>query len=214
MERSAWDPSGIYSTQVEQKQLEKRTYLSVPGYDSKEKFEFGVITSFAYPIENSGLAGQYVHGYLILICVIVIDENIIVATTRPETMLGDTAIAVHPNDDRYKVICLLALLETRVETDRSSQHLHGKFAVHPFVNRRIPIVTDDVVVDMTFGTGAVKITPAHDPNDYDVGIRHKLDFINILNDDGTFNANAGPHFHVGTSSMDTDTLLTRDYNRE
>jgi valyl-tRNA synthetase len=60
-------------------------------------------------------------------------------------------------------------------------------------------VTDDVVVDMAFGTGAVKITPAHDPNDYDVGIRHKLDFINILNDDGTFNANAGPHFHVGTS---------------
>ena len=121
------------------------------------------------------------------------------ATTRPETMLGDTAVAVHPNDDRYKVDCLLALLETQIETDRSSQHLHGKFAVHPFVNRRIPIVTDDVAVDMTFGTGAVKITPAHDPNDYDVGIRHKLDFINILNDDGTFNANAGLHFHVGTS---------------
>ena len=76
------------------------------------------------------------------------------------------------------------------------------------MNRRIPIVTDDVVVDMTFGTGAVKITPAHDPNDYDVGTRHKLDFINILNDDGTFNANAGPHFHVGASGMDTDGLLT------
>lgn len=147
----------LSNLEVEQKQLEKRTFLSVPGYDSKEKFEFGVITSFVYPIENS-------------------DEKIIVATTRPETMLGDTAIAVHPNDNRYK-------------------HLHGKFAVHPFVDRRIPIVTDDVVVDMTFGTGAVKITPAHDLNDYDVGIRHKLDFINILNDDGTFNANAGPHFH-------------------
>ncbi len=143
-----------------------------------------------------------------------LDEKIIVATTRPETMLGDTAIAVHPNDDRYKVTRLLALLETRVETDRSSQHLHGKFAVHPFVNRRIPIVTDDVIVDMTFGTGAVKITPAHDPNDYDVGIRHKLDFINILNDDGTFNANAGLHFHVCTSSIDTDGLLTRVYYRE
>ncbi len=141
-----------------------------------------------------------------------LDEKIIVATTRPETMLGDTAIAVHPNDDRYKVNRLLALL--RVETDRSSQHLHGKFAAHPFVNRRIPIVTDDVVVDMTFGTGAVKITPAHDPNDYDVGIRHKLDFINILNDDGTFNANAGPHFYVGTSSMGTDGVLTRVYYRE
>ncbi|KAI0002185.1 hypothetical protein BJV74DRAFT_876641 [Russula compacta] len=127
------------------KQLEKRTFLGVPGYDPKEKFEFGAITSFAYPIENSDHA-------------------------------RDTAIAVHPNDDRYK-------------------HLHGKFAVHPFVDRRIPIVTDDIVVDIAFGTGAVKITPAHDPNDYEVGIRHKLDFINILNDDGTLNANAGPHFH-------------------
>jgi hypothetical protein len=67
MKRFAWDPSGMYSTQVEQKQLEKRTFLSVPGYDSKEKFEFGVITSFAYPIESSGLAGPYTNGYLILI---------------------------------------------------------------------------------------------------------------------------------------------------
>lgn len=72
------------------------------------------------------------------------------------------------------------------------QHLHGKFAVHPFIqNRRIPIITDDIVVDMTFGTGAVKITPAHDPNDYEVGLRHNLSFINILNDDGTYNANTG-----------------------
>jgi valyl-tRNA synthetase len=86
-----------------------------------------------------------------------------------------------------------------VATDLALQHLHGKFAVHPFVDRRIPIVTDDIVVDMSFGTGAVKITPAHDPNDYDVGVRHKLDFINILNDDGTFNANAGAHFQVCTS---------------
>jgi valyl-tRNA synthetase len=85
-----------------------------------------------------------------------------------------------------------------VTTDVALQHLHGRFAVHPFVDRRIPIVKDDIVVDMSFGTGAVKITPAHDPNDYDVGVRHKLDFINILNDDGTFNANAGPHFQVCT----------------
>jgi valyl-tRNA synthetase len=100
------------------------------------------------------------------------DERIVVATTRPETMLGDTAIAVHPDDPRYT-------------------HLHGKFAKHPFLDRRIPIVTDAVVVDMAFGTGAVKITPAHDPNDYEVGRRHNLAFINIMNDDGTFNANAG-----------------------
>ena len=71
---------------------------------------------------------------------------------------------------------------------------------HPFVDRKIPIVTDDIVVDMEFGTGAVKITPAHDPNDYEVGKRHNLDFINILNDDGTFNANAGEKFKVRSAS--------------
>ncbi|EIN04124.1 hypothetical protein PUNSTDRAFT_122965 [Punctularia strigosozonata HHB-11173 SS5] len=143
----------LSNLEVDQKQLDGRTFLSVPGYDPKEKFEFGAITSFAYPIDGS-------------------DEKIIVATTRPETMLGDTAIAVHPADPRYT-------------------HLHGKFARHPFLDRRIPIITDDIVVDMAFGTGAVKITPAHDPNDYEVGIRHNLEFINIMNDDGTFNENAG-----------------------
>lgn len=146
----------LSNLEVEQKQLTGRTLLNVPGYDAKEKFEFGVITSFAYLLEGS-------------------DEKIIVATTRPETMLGDTAIAVHPDDPRYK-------------------HLHGKYAVHPFLDRRIPIITDSIVVDMEFGTGAVKITPAHDPNDYDVGVRHNLPFINLLNDDGTFNDNAGPNF--------------------
>ena len=72
--------------------------------------------------------------------------------------------------------------------------MHGKYARHPFVNRRLPIVTDAEAVDMEFGTGAVKITPAHDPNDYEVGKRHGLEFINILNDDGTFNSNAGERF--------------------
>jgi valyl-tRNA synthetase len=91
------------------------------------------------------------------------------------------------------------LTEHLADIDPVAQHLHGKFAVHPFVDRRIPIVTDEIVVDMAFGTGAVKITPAHDPNDYEVGMRHNLDFINILNDDGTLNANAGPHFHVCAS---------------
>ncbi|TDL17084.1 hypothetical protein BD410DRAFT_754782 [Rickenella mellea] len=146
----------LSNLEVDQKQLTGRTLLNVPGYDAKEKFEFGVITSFSYPIEGS-------------------DEKIVVATTRPETMLGDSAIAVHPDDPRY-------------------EHLHGKFAKHPFVDRRLPIVTDAIAVDMEFGTGAVKITPAHDPNDYEVGQRHNLEFINILNDDGTFNANAGEKF--------------------
>ncbi|KAF9523002.1 tRNA synthetases class I-domain-containing protein [Crepidotus variabilis] len=147
----------LSNLEVDQKELEGRTLLAVPGYDPKEKFEFGVIVSFAYEIEGS-------------------DEKIIIATTRPETMLGDTAIAVHPEDPRYK-------------------HLHGKFAKHPFVpDRKVPIVCDDIIVDMAFGTGAVKITPAHDPNDYEVGKRHNLEFLNILNDDGTLNANAGEKF--------------------
>ena len=95
------------------------------------------------------------------------------ATTRPETMLGDTAIAVNPNDDRYKKFI-------------------GKTCVIPFVNREIPIIADDYV-DMEFGTGVVKITPAHDPNDFEVGQRHNLPKINILNDDGSINE-VGAHF--------------------
>lgn len=93
------------------------------------------------------------------------------ATTRPETMLGDTAIAVHPDDDRYKDVV-------------------GKVCILPFVDREIPIIAD-TYVDMEFGTGVVKITPAHDPNDFEVGERHGLEKINILNDDGTINENGG-----------------------
>ena len=99
------------------------------------------------------------------------DQCIEIATTRPETMLGDTAIAVHPDDERYK-------------------DLIGKMALLPIVNREIPIVAD-TYVDKEFGTGAVKITPAHDPNDFEVGLRHDLEEINILNDDGTINENGG-----------------------
>ena len=96
-----------------------------------------------------------------------------IATTRPETMLGDTAIAVHPDDERYK-------------------DLVGKNVILPLVNREIPIVAD-YYVDKEFGTGAVKITPAHDPNDFEVGKRHNLEEINIMNDDGTINENGGKY---------------------
>lgn len=99
------------------------------------------------------------------------DEFLVVATTRPETMLGDTAVAVNPNDDRYK-------------------HLVGKRVFLPIVEKYIPII-EDRYVDLEFGTGVVKMTPAHDPNDFEVGKRHNLEFINILNDDGTLNENAG-----------------------
>lgn len=101
------------------------------------------------------------------------DEFLELATTRPETMLGDTAVAVHPDDDRYK-------------------NLIGKTAILPIVNKEIPIIADSYV-DMEFGTGVVKITPAHDPNDYEVGERHNLPKINVFNDDGTINANGGKY---------------------
>lgn len=135
--------SAISDIEVDKKEIPGRTFIAIPNY--ADKVEFGVLISFAYKVEDT-------------------DEEIVVATTRIETMLGDTAVAVHPNDDRYK-------------------HLHGKFIKHPFADRRIPIVCDEFV-EMDFGTGAVKITPAHDPNDYEVGKRHNLPFITIFNDDG------------------------------
>ncbi|MBR6326381.1 MAG: valine--tRNA ligase, partial [Lachnospiraceae bacterium] len=98
-------------------------------------------------------------------------EFLTFATTRPETMLGDTAVAVHPDDERYT-------------------HLHGRKVMLPLMNRVIPVVTD-TYVDRAFGTGVVKITPAHDPNDFEVGKRHNLPVINILNDDATINENGG-----------------------
>ena len=101
------------------------------------------------------------------------DDYVVVATTRPETMLGDTAVAVNPNDDRYKDIV-------------------GKRVFLPIVNKYIPVVADRYV-DMEFGTGVVKITPAHDPNDFKVGKRHDLEIINILNEDGTLNEKAGKY---------------------
>ncbi len=95
------------------------------------------------------------------------------ATTRPETMLGDTAVAVHPDDERYS-------------------HLIGCSVILPLVGRRLPIVADDYV-DPAFGTGVVKITPAHDPNDFEVGLRHNLDVVNIFTDDAHINENGGAY---------------------
>lgn len=112
----------------------------------------GGLWDFAYPVEGGG--------------------ELVVSTTRPETMLGDTAVAVHPEDDRYR-------------------HLIGRFIRHPFVDRRIPIIADPVLVDPSFGTGAVKVTPAHDPNDFATGERHNLPKINILTEDGRINEEGG-----------------------
>lgn len=113
--------------------------------------EEGHLYFFTYPLEEGG--------------------GIPVATTRPETILGDTAVAVHPDDERYR-------------------HLIGRTALVPMLNRPIPVIADEYV-DREFGTGALKITPGHDPNDYEIGQRHGLPVINILNEDATLNANAG-----------------------
>ena len=143
--------TAISNLEVENRELTGRTLMDIPGY--QRKVEFGVLTFFKYPIADS-------------------EGTIEVATTRPETMLGDTGIAVHPSDERYK-------------------HLIGKSAKHPFLDRLIPIFSDEYV-DPAFGTGAVKITPAHDHNDFNLGEKHHLDFINILNENGTLNEHAGP----------------------
>ena len=100
-------------------------------------------------------------------------QDVVVATTRPETMLGDTAVAVHPDDERYKALV-------------------GKTLKLPLTDREIPVVAD-AYVDPTFGTGCVKITPAHDPNDFEVGKRHDLPVIRVMNDDGSMNALAGKY---------------------
>ena len=102
------------------------------------------------------------------------DEYITIATVRPETILGDTAIAVHPDDERF-------------------QHLHGKKAIVPIVNRAVPIIAD-TYVDMEFGTGALKITPAHDMNDYEIGQKHNLETIDVLNADASMSNTAGPAY--------------------
>ena len=115
-----------------------------------------------------------------------------IATTRPETMLGDTAIAVHPDDERYK-------------------DLIGKHVILPLVNREIPVVAD-YYVDKEFGTGAVKITPAHDPNDFEVGKRHNLEEINVMNDDATINENGGKY--AGMERYEARAAIIKDLEEQ
>ncbi|KAG8457944.1 hypothetical protein KFE25_012010 [Diacronema lutheri] len=144
--------SAISDIEVEHLELDTRTRIAVPGYE--KTIPFGVIWAFAYAFaDGSG--------------------EIVVATTRPETMLGDVAVAVHPLDPRYA-------------------HCHGKRLVHPFLpDREMRVICDDQLVQMEFGTGAVKVTPAHDPNDFKCGQRHGLPMITVLDDDGNMNAEAG-----------------------
>ena len=121
------------------------------------------------------------------------EEILIVATTRPETMLGDSAVAVHPEDERY-------------------QHLVGKFINLPLSDRKIPIIADDYV-DMEFGTGCVKITPAHDFNDYEIGQRHKLEIINVLTDNAAINLNA-PTKYQGLDRFEARKAIVNDLEKQ
>lgn len=117
------------------------------------------------------------------------DRYLVIATTRPETMLGDTAVAVNPKDERYA-------------------DLVGKTIMLPLANREIPIVEDDYV-DMEFGTGAVKITPAHDPNDYEIGLRHELEFVNIMNEDASMNDSV-PEKYKGMDRYECRKAIVKD----
>jgi len=138
-----WDctlKTAVSEMEVEPEEFSKPTQKQVPGY--KDKVEFGVLIDFAYKLKDDPT------------------REIVVSTTRIETMLGDTAVAVNPADERYRDIV-------------------GKELIHPFLpNRKIRIVTDNHA-NMDFGTGAVKVTPAHDKNDFEIGIRQNLEFINI-----------------------------------
>ncbi|XP_034831804.1 valine--tRNA ligase isoform X1 [Maniola hyperantus] len=143
--------SAISDIEVDKVDLPGRTMLSIPGYESK--VEFGVLVHFSYRVEDS-------------------DEEIVVATTRVETMLADVAVAVHPDDTRYT-------------------HLVGRNVLHPIVKRKLPIIADEYV-DMNFGTGAVKMSPAHDVNDFEIAKRYNLPYLNIFDDEGRMLDNCGP----------------------
>jgi len=149
--------TALSDLEVDHMDINGRTFLTVPGHDPAKTYEFGMLTEFKYKVKGT-------------------DKLITVATTRLETMLGDVAVAVHPDDPRYKEFV-------------------GKELEHPFCpDRKILVITDSVLVDMNYGTGAVKITPAHDPNDYLCGKRNKLEFINMLEETGKINHVGGEKF--------------------
>ena len=118
------------------------------------------------------------------------DDHVVIATQRPETILGDTAIAVNPKDDRFK-------------------HLIGQKAIVPFVEREVPIIGDDYV-ELDFGTGCLKVTPAHDPNDYEIGLRHNLEIVDTISLDGTLNEKCGVPKYVGMERFKARKVIIKD----
>lgn len=146
--------TALSDQEVDHMDLTGPTMLKVPGHDPNKTYEFGALTEFAYKIKG-------------------MDKKLVVATTRLETMLGDVAVAVHPEDPRYADIV-------------------GKELEHPFYpDRKVVVVSDDVLVNMDFGTGAVKVTPAHDKNDFGCGQRHNLESITVIDESGKIAANGG-----------------------
>ncbi|KUF87343.1 hypothetical protein AM588_10001450 [Phytophthora nicotianae] len=164
-----WCPTlqtAISDIEVDSEQLEKATKKMLPGRD--KPVEFGVMHRFKYQIADS-------------------DEFLEVDTTRPETIFGDVAVAVHPEDSRYQ------------------QH-HGKCVVHPFSKEKLPIVTDETLVNMELGTGVVKVTPAHDPKDFECGQRHDLPEVEVIDKYGKLCGNIDQHF-IGLDRFDARQLV-------
>ena len=151
-----------------------RCHTALSDEEAQHRDVEGVLYYIKYPVEGSG------------------DDHVIVATTRPETMLGDVAVAVNPKDNRYK-------------------HLKGKTVILPILNRKLKIICDSVV-DMKFGTGALKVTPAHDPTDFELGRKHKLVPINVMNGDATMNELAGEDYR-GMDRLECREKLIEDLKR-
>ncbi len=152
--------TALSDQEVVEEEIKGKKYITVPGY--KDSQVFGVMYSFAYKLVET----ETETGVEAL-------KEIIVSTTRPETLFGDVAVAVNSQDSRYKSII-------------------GRKLIHPFIPKRhLVIIADDILVDMSVGSGAVKITPAHDANDYQCGIRHDLDLINIFTEEGLLNSECG-----------------------
>ncbi|GAB2554554.1 valine--tRNA ligase [Spirosoma aerophilum] len=156
-----WDPQGrtaVSDEEVITKEIQQKlVYIRYEIKGEKEEREEGEEKNLPYSTTSSPSS-------------LPSPSYIVIATVRPETIMADAAIAVNPNDERYK-------------------HLHGRKAIIPLINREIPIITDEYVT-MDFGTGGLKVTPAHDPNDYALGIKHNLPVLDTLNDDGTLNEKA------------------------
>jgi len=167
-----WDPAGLTAVSDEEvihKEVQsKLVYVQYVLVDADEKFDANDRAAILEKIEKK--------------------ETITIATVRPETILGDTAVCVHPDDARYT-------------------HLKGKFAIIPMVNRRVPIIFDDYIL-IEFGTGALKVTPAHDINDYNLGLKHKLEVIDTLNANGTMSDAAG--FYKGEDRFVVRKKIVKD----